>query len=124
MNRLRRGWRRHCLFVAIVPFMLALASPVARAQTIFFRPALGSPAPAGASPSSVAVGDFNNDGKSDYAIANAGDNTVSVLLGNGDGTFTPARYSPVTVNRNPFPTPCLFYEVRECAAGCGDRGFR
>jgi hypothetical protein len=108
MNRLRRCWRRHRLCVATVPFVLALASPVARAQTISFTPALGSPVPAGPSPSSVAVGDFNNDGKSDYAIANAGDNTVSVLLGNGDGTFTPARYSPVTVNRNAFPTPCFF----------------
>lgn len=107
MNRLRRCWRRHCLCVATVPFVLALTSPVARAQTISFRPGPGSPAPAGASPSSVAVGDFNNDGKSDYAIANAGDNTVSVVLGNGDGTFSSAPHSPVVVNRNPFPTPCL-----------------
>jgi hypothetical protein len=42
---------------------------------------------------SVAVGDFNGDGKADLAVANeCADNncnagTVSVLLGNGDGTF-------------------------------------
>jgi type II secretory pathway component GspD/PulD (secretin) len=41
----------------------------------------------GHSPNAVAVGDFNGDGKLDLAVANQGDNTVSILLGNGDGTF-------------------------------------
>ena len=41
----------------------------------------------GATPQSVAVGDFNGDGKPDMVVANSGDNTVGVLLGNGDGTF-------------------------------------
>src|SRR5438552_918900 len=43
--------------------------------------------PTGANPTSVAVGDFNGDGKADLAAANLGDATVSVLLGNGDGSF-------------------------------------
>ncbi len=38
----------------------------------------------------VAIGDFNEDGKLDLAVANLDDNNVSVLLGNGDGTFQPA----------------------------------
>src|SRR5215472_15708938 len=42
---------------------------------------------AGSSPISVAVGDFNGDGKPDLAVANANSNNVSVLLGQGDGTF-------------------------------------
>ncbi|MGC2422757.1 MAG: FG-GAP-like repeat-containing protein [Nitrospirota bacterium] len=38
-------------------------------------------------PWSVAVGDFNGDGKLDLSVTNYNDNTVSILLGNGDGTF-------------------------------------
>ncbi len=35
------------------------------------------------------AGDFTGNGRLDLAVANAVDNTVSVLLGNGDGTFQP-----------------------------------
>src|SRR5712691_1556869 len=45
---------------------------------------------AGATPSFIAVGDFNGDGRSDVAVANQGSNNVSILLGNGDGTFAAA----------------------------------
>ena len=38
----------------------------------------------------MAVADLGN-GRPDIVTANAGDNTVSVLLGNGDGTFQPAQ---------------------------------
>jgi serine/threonine protein kinase/Flp pilus assembly protein TadD len=38
----------------------------------------------------VAIGDFNRDGKPDLAVANNAGNNVSVLLGNGDGTFPAA----------------------------------
>ncbi len=41
----------------------------------------------GNQPMSVAIGDFNGDGKPDLAVANWNDRTVSVLLGNGNGTF-------------------------------------
>ena len=43
--------------------------------------------PTGQAPTSVAIGDFNGDGKLDLAITNQDDNTVGILLGNGDGTF-------------------------------------
>jgi len=45
---------------------------------------------AGTNPDSAAVGDFNGDGKLDLAVANEGSDNVSVLLGNGDGTFQAA----------------------------------
>jgi hypothetical protein len=38
-------------------------------------------------PSALAVGDVNLDGKPDIAVANNGSNRVTVLLGNGDGSF-------------------------------------
>jgi hypothetical protein len=37
------------------------------------------------------VGDFNGDGWADLAVANDGSHNVSVLLGNGDGTFQEAQ---------------------------------
>jgi hypothetical protein len=43
--------------------------------------------PTGTNPQAVAVGDFNGDGKLDLAVVNTTSNTISVLLGKGDGTF-------------------------------------
>jgi uncharacterized protein (TIGR03437 family) len=52
-----------------------------------FTPAAGSPFATGTSPASVAIGDFNGDGKPDIVTANAVSNNVSLLLGNGTGSF-------------------------------------
>ena len=66
-----------------------------------FTAASGSPFAAGANPFSVAVGDFNGDGKPDLAFANYSSNNVTVLLGNGSGGFTPASGSPFAVGTGP-----------------------
>src|SRR5215211_4138918 len=59
----------------------------AQAADRSFAPAPSSPISVGTNPTTVANADFNGDGKVDLAAQNAGSNTVSVLLGNGDGTF-------------------------------------
>src|SRR3989442_975233 len=76
------------LVVAIVFLSSALPSP-SPAQTVSFI-ARGDFA-VGPNPRPVAVGDFNGDGRPDLAVANNYSNDVSVLLGNGDGTFQPAQ---------------------------------
>jgi hypothetical protein len=61
--------------------------------------------PAGPNPYSVATSDFNGDGFLDLAVANSncpifpdcGAGTISILAGNGDGTFrAPSQYSTGT----------------------------
>jgi hypothetical protein len=56
-----------------------------------FGPAPGSPFATGTKPADAVVGDFNGDGRLDLAVTNQGDNTVSILFGNGDGTFGPQQ---------------------------------
>src|SRR5438132_902894 len=62
------------------------------------RPASAPPVSAGSSPQSMVVGDFNGDGRPDLAVADYGANVVSVLLGNGNGTFRPAATTSGTGN--------------------------
>ena len=52
----------------------------------------------GYSPRSVAVGDFNGDGKQDLATANGGSNNVSIFLGDGAGNFSAATNHAVGAN--------------------------
>jgi Flp pilus assembly secretin CpaC len=50
--------------------------------------------PVGHQPSAIVTGDFNADGNQDFAVTNFGDNTFSLFLGKGDGTFNEAAHSP------------------------------
>src|SRR5262249_7533685 len=43
--------------------------------------------PVGTNPQAVVTADFNHDGQLDLATTNSGGDTVSVLLGNGQGGF-------------------------------------
>src|SRR2546430_13075243 len=76
---------RGCLPAVVSLLCLSMLPLSAAAQTGLFD------APrdftVGASPFSVAVGDFNADGRPDLAVANYGSNDVSVSLGNGAGAF-------------------------------------
>src|SRR3954465_2385253 len=66
-----------------------------------FTPAPGSPVTVGQTPKSVAVGDFNNDGKPDFVADNFIGGSVSVFLGDGAGGFTQANNSPVAMAGGP-----------------------
>jgi hypothetical protein len=64
-----------------------------------FLPAVTYPVTPGANPYEVGAGDFNGDGKLDLAVTDFYTNTVSILIGNGDGTFQPHVDYPTS----PFP---------------------
>ena len=51
----------------------------------------------GTKPIAVAVGDFNHDGKLDLVVVNQDQDTLAVMLGNGNGTFA----TPVVHNLPP-----------------------
>jgi len=72
-----------------------------------FKAAAGSPIAVGAKPVAIASGDFNGDGRPDLAVVNQGDNNMTILLNNvdgtagADGTFTSPKSSPVATGAAP-----------------------
>ena len=59
--------------------------------------------PVGIGPDAIAAADFTGDGNLDLAIVELTSSTVSVLLGNGDGTFT----DPNQLATTPYDTPLV-----------------
>jgi len=90
--------RKKLLTSALLCLAFVAASHHGYAATIEFQPPVTYPV--GTNPRAVSVADFNGDEKPDLAVVNfgfsdTGDNGgVSILLGNGDGTFEPARNFP------------------------------
>jgi len=101
------------------PLDLAVANTDSNTVSILLGKGDGTFQPAqnyatGASPHSLAVGDFNGDGQLDIVTTNYGSatvpGTVSVLLGNGDGTFAapinftlPGEFPPGYTGTTPVP---------------------
>ncbi|MGB8541887.1 MAG: FG-GAP-like repeat-containing protein [Candidatus Acidiferrales bacterium] len=88
-----KGWRK----ISLLRFDFAVAAFSLLASFFWFAASasaqnfkVAQTYAADVAPSAVTVGDFNNDGNLDLAIANQTSNDVSVLLGNGDGTFQQA----------------------------------
>jgi hypothetical protein len=59
---------------------------------------LGAPIGVGHDPEAIRVGDFNDDGYADLAVANYQDGTVTILLNNRDETFSASN---ITVGAGP-----------------------
>jgi hypothetical protein len=63
------------------------------------------PLPADSGPWAVALGSIDGDGNPDLVVADLSDETIWVLLGNGDGTFptSPPGITSITLPGNPGP---------------------
>lgn len=93
--------------VALASLSSSLASPalVPSLSTSSFPT---STFPTGNKPAAVAAGDFNTGNSfADLAVANRADNTVSILLNNGSGSFSagqviPVQSSPVAIATGDF----------------------
>lgn len=73
----------------------------ANCATPAFAQPSGSPLSTPGSVRSIVSGDFNGDGQMDLVVAGQTANTVSILLGDSTGRFSPALGSPVTVGSSP-----------------------
>lgn len=70
--------------IGIFTVALALINAPAAAQNYFYNV---TDLVVGNEPAGVILADFNHDGIPDLAVTNAGDSTVSVILGSSDGQF-------------------------------------
>src|SRR5947207_1462791 len=82
-------------FPVIIALTLILAEDLSYAQSVIFLPHhdyATSP-----NPLVVTIGDFNSDGKQDLVTADADAGDVSILIGNGNGTFQVAIAHPLEI---------------------------
>ena len=89
---------------------IAVANPESGTVTVLlgdgkghFQKASGSPFAAGHLPSDIGIGDFNGDGHPDLLIANHQSSYLTLLLGEGHGSFRPAPHSPFVTTARPHP---------------------
>lgn len=88
-----RGLRAALLSV----LLMGTGVPAAQAAMTFTRTDIA----VGTQPSGVETADLNVDGLDDIVVANRTSNTVTILLGQADGSFTAAAGSPLAVAGGP-----------------------
>ena len=86
-SRRGRGFASFALMLAGGLVLTACATPKIPDIELYPGPQFA----VGNEPSAVVLGDVNGDRVLDLALANNGSNDVSVLLGNGDGSFQPQQ---------------------------------
>jgi hypothetical protein len=92
-----RVWGGKAIGLALMMAVFASAAPL-QAVCVGYTQQGTKPA-VGSQPFNLATADLNADGKADIVTPNVGGNNVSVLLGNGDGTFaTRVNYSSLAVD--------------------------
>src|SRR5438445_75308 len=90
VRHMKLRWQTGAASLGSGVLLIALSNSVLAAG--LFQPAVNYGV--GTNPAFVAAADFNGDGKPDLAVTNYGSNTVSILLGNGNGTFqAPVNYA-------------------------------
>ncbi|NYF54053.1 beta strand repeat-containing protein, partial [Tunturiibacter gelidoferens] len=75
--------------IAVTNFATVSVSILLGDGTGNFSQASGSPIDVGRYPTGLVAGDFNGDGIIDIAVPSSNDDTVGILIGNGNGTFQP-----------------------------------
>jgi hypothetical protein len=86
--------------VAAIVLLGALSGPPPEARPLF-RP---SPGPID-HPLAIGAADFDRDGHDDLVIAEYQAAVIELLVGKGDGTFTPIASGPIGVGTTTFSTP-------------------
>lgn len=99
--------------VVLAALMATLTPAAARAQLV---PQAGTPfATGGTNPVSIATGDVDGDGNVDAVVVNQASNTISVLRGDGAGSFT-AFGSPIPTAPGVSPTRVVLANLGGSAA--------
>jgi hypothetical protein len=99
MSRFRVNQFR--IYFLIVLLLAGIESSALAVLADEFTPALNPPIP-GAGPSAVITAFIDGNIYPDVVVANFTDNSISVMLGNAGGTFTPSTRSPFAVGVAPY----------------------
>jgi hypothetical protein len=95
------------LYTAGMLLMSFFLGHQAYSQDFSFSPAVNYSIHAAAYPISVAIGDVTGDGKPDIVTANYNSNEVSILTGEGDGTY----YAPISYTVPAHPISMVIGDV-------------